>query len=64
VLSHNADKKSAGRREWWGGMGRLPDSIDPSKFMKKILLILALCRLVEILWCFGGTYNFKFRVEN
>jgi len=46
-----------------GGVGHLPDSVDPSKFMKKILLRLALCRLVEILWCFGGTYSLKFKVE-
>lgn len=46
-----------------GGVGHLPNSVDPSKFMKKILLRLALCRLVEILWCFEGTYSLKFKVE-
>jgi hypothetical protein len=54
------------RRVWEegiGGVGHLPDSVDPSKFMKKTLLRLALCRLVEILGCFGGTYSLKFRVE-
>jgi len=32
-----------------GGVGHLSDSVDPSKFMEKPLLKLALCRLVEIL---------------
>jgi hypothetical protein len=46
-----------------GGVGHLSDSVDLSMFMKKTLLRLALCRLVEILWPFRGTYSLKFRVE-
>jgi len=42
-----------------GGGGHLSDSVDPSKFMKKTLLRLALFRLVEILWRYGGTYSLK-----
>jgi hypothetical protein len=42
-----------------GGVGHLSDSVNPSKFMKKTLLRLALFRLVENLYRFGGTYSLK-----
>ena len=54
------------RRECEGGIGgvvHLSGSVDPSMFMKKTLLRLALCRLVEILQRFGETDSLKFRVE-